>query len=299
MQPKSETLEDFYNRYPAKRPAAYDPTKPSETGNFNVYRRDSCNRYAPYNRRDYYKISLIRGQGNLYFADKTIEIDRNALVFFNPQVPYAWEAISDEQAGHFCLFTDGFINAKGNESILDSPLFQVGCNPVFFLTPKQDDHIGELFEKMLCERDSDYAHKFELLRNYVNLVIHEALKIHPAEAHLPTSASGRIASLFIELLERQFPVDSIEHSLKLRTANDYAERLSIHPNHLNRAVKEITGKTTTDHISERIVREARALLMHTDWSVSQIGYSLGFEYPAYFNNFFKKQTQATPRSLRK
>jgi AraC-like DNA-binding protein len=68
---------------------------------------------------------------------------------------------------------------------------------------------------------------------------------------------------------------------------------------LNRVVKEVTGKTTTDHISERITREAKALLLHTDWSVSQIGYCLGFEYPAYFNNFFKKQTNLTPNSIRK
>jgi AraC-like DNA-binding protein len=214
-------------------------------------------------------------------------------------VPYAWEAVSEVQAGYFCLFTDGFIHTKGNESVLESPLFQVGCNPVFFLTPEQDAHVGHIFEKMLSERDSDYPHKFELLRNYVNLVIHEALKMNPAEPHHPTSGSARIASLFLELLERQFPVDSVEHSLALRTAHDYADRLSVHPNHLNRAVKEITGKTTTEHISDRIVREARALLLHTDWSVSQIGYSLGFEYPAYFNNFFKKQTQLTPLSLRK
>lgn len=69
-------------------------------------------------------------------------------------------------------------------------------------------------------------------------------------------------------------------------------------NHLNRAVKEVTGKTTTEHISDRVVKEAKALLKHTDWSVSQIAYSLGYEYPNYFNNFFKKQTGVTPRALR-
>lgn len=297
---RSETLADFYKRYPAIYQTQPGAVPHQALGTFNVNSRDSCNRYAPYNRRDYYKISLIIGQGNLYYADKTIEIDRTALVFFNPQVPYAWEATSEKQSGYFCLFTADFIHAQGNVSILESPLFQIGGSPVFFIDKKQEAELCAIFEKMLAERDSEYIYKYDLLRTYVNLVIHEAMKFRPADTqHHHPSASSRIASLFIELLERQFPVDSIEHSLKLRTANDYASHLSIHPNHLNRAVREVTGKTTTEHITGRIVKEAKALLMHTDWSVAEIAYCLGFEYPAYFNNFFKKQTTLTPRSFRK
>jgi AraC-like DNA-binding protein len=297
---RSETLADFYKRYPAIYQTQPGAVPRQALGAFNVNSRDSCNRYAPYNRRDYYKISLIIGQGNLYYADKTIEINRTALVFFNPQVPYAWEATSEKQGGYFCLFTADFIHAQGNVSILESPLFQIGGSPVFFIDKKQEVELCAIFEKMLAERDSEYIYKYDLLRTYVNLVIHEALKFRPADTqHHHPSASSRIASLFIELLERQFPVDSIEHSLKLRTANDYASHLSIHPNHLNRAVREVTGKTTTEHITGRIVKEAKALLMHTDWSVAEIAYCLGFEYPAYFNNFFKKQTTLTPRSFRK
>ncbi|WP_235917492.1 helix-turn-helix domain-containing protein [Hymenobacter busanensis] len=70
-------------------------------------------------------------------------------------------------------------------------------------------------------------------------------------------------------------------------------------NHLNRAVKEATGKPTTVHIAERIIGEAKALLHHTSWSTAEIAYSLGFEYPTYFNNFFKKHTGTTPLAFRK
>jgi AraC-like DNA-binding protein len=100
------------------------------------------------------------------------------------------------------------------------------------------------------------------------------------------------------LLERQFPIDSPTHHFKLKTANDFATRLSVHVNHLNRAVKEVTGKTTTAHISERIITEAKALLRHTDWNISEIGYCLGFEEPTHFNNFFKKQTSLSPTAFR-
>ena len=52
------------------------------------------------------------------------------------------------------------------------------------------------------------------------------------------------------------------------------------------------------HISERIVAEAKALLKHTDWNISEIAYALGFDYPTYFNNFFKEHSGATPSSYR-
>ena len=123
--------------------------------------------------------------------------------------------------------------------------------------------------------------------------------MQPSEAQVKSNnASSRIASLFFELLERQFPIYSPEHVLQLRTANDFAERLSIHVNHLNHAVKEVTGKTTSEHISGRIANEAIALLKHTEWNISEIGYCLGFEYPANFNLFFKRQTMAAPKSFR-
>jgi AraC-like DNA-binding protein len=86
--------------------------------------------------------------------------------------------------------------------------------------------------------------------------------------------------------------------LKLKTAQDYANHLSIHVNSLNRAVKEITGKSTTTLIAERITAEATTLLRYTDWSVADIAYALGFEYPNYFSNFFKKATSHTPKFYR-
>jgi AraC-like DNA-binding protein len=74
--------------------------------------------------------------------------------------------------------------------------------------------------------------------------------------------------------------------------------LHVHVNYLNSAVKEVTGKPTTAHIADRIITEARALLQHTDWSIAEIAYALGFEYPTYFNNFFKKKTGEIPKAVR-
>jgi AraC-like DNA-binding protein len=112
------------------------------------------------------------------------------------------------------------------------------------------------------------------------------------------NATERVASLFLELLERQFPVEGPVNPLKLRSAKDFAKSLSVHINHLNHAVKDITGKSTTAHIADRIVNEAKVLLRHTDWNIADIAYALGFEYPSYFNNYFKRMTGTNPTTLR-
>lgn len=298
---RSESLEAFYKRNAAQngiKPPSLEGLKKG-TGHLNVYRReDFCKgRVTPYNRRDFYKVSLVIGRGTLYYADKGISVDQDALLFSNPTIPYSWEP-AGPQAGYFTLFTENFITLE-SRSLNEANLFRAGGTPVFFPTPDQVARISDIFEKMLVELDSDYIHKYDVLRNYLSLVLHEALKLRPADSYFQhTNASARIASLFIELLERQFPIDTPDHVLRFKRATDYASRLSVHVNHLNRAVKEVTGKTTTEHIADRITNEAKALLRHTDWNVSEIAYSLGFEYPAYFNNFFKKQTDQTPRSFR-
>lgn len=270
---------------------------PSQSSShFNVFRTEEyCNKPTSYNRRDFYKINLVLGTGRLIYADKGMDIDRPALIFFNPMVPYMWDT-GTVYSGYFCIFTEQFLVT----SLQDSPLYKIGTTPVFFLENDQVAFLTSLFQRMLEEVNNDYVYKYDLSRNYVNLIIHEALKLKPDTNYFRHSnASERIASMFIELLDRQFPVGSIQYSLQLRTANDFASALSVHVNHLNSAVRKVTGKTTTMHITERVVSEAKALLLHTNWNVSEIAYSLGFEYPTYFNNFFKKQTGLTPLSFRK
>lgn len=269
-------------------------------GHFNVFSRTNTLKGSAYRRRDYYKISLIIGTGRLYYADKWIEVDRPSLLFSNPGLPYAWEPISGAQGGYYCLFTETFIADGHNDILHRFPIFRIGAQPLFFVDEDQQKDISDIFHKMMVEIDTTYSYKYDLLRTYVHLIIHQALKMQPvAEFRKHINANARITELFLELLERQFPVDGHDHALELKTAAQFAQNLSVHVNHLNRAIKDTTGKTTTQHISDRIVKEARTLLLHSDWTISEIGYSLGFEYPTYFNNFFKKHTQVTPLSIRK
>jgi len=268
---------------------------------FKIYEVDSSFKALPiFSRRDFYKISINTGHAVIRYGEDLIDVEGTFLFFGNPNIKYSWEVFESIKTGYACVFSDEFIKAgERSESLHESPLFKIGAPTVFRLNDLQAAFMTLVFDKIYLEQGTDYVFKGDLIRCYISLIIHETLKIQPYVNTIKHhNAASRITSMFIELLEKQFPIESKERPLRLRTPQDFAKNLSLHINHLNRAVREITGKPITSHISERVVSEAKALLKHTDWSISDIGYALGFEYPSYFNNYFKRLTGTVPKSVR-
>ena len=254
-----------------------------------------------YSRKDFYKICLTTGESVIHYADKSYKTDGKTILFFgNPRIPYSWETLSTTYVGYTCLFSEGFLKlSEHSDSMLQSPLFKLGGTPILNIRPEQREFLNGIFRKMIEEQKTDYSYKDDLIRNYIQLIIHEALKLQPSENYTQNkNAASRLTNVFLELLERQFPVESPDAPLQLRTAKDYADNLAVHVNHLNRSLKETTGKSTITLINERIISEAKAILQHTDWNIADVAYALGFEYTTYFNNFFKRMTGSNPKAIR-
>ena len=277
-----------------------------DIGHFNVFNIE--NMYAsckakpemPYNRRTYYKVSLINGQNTVEYANKTLQIKEYGILFATPKIPYRYTPLNQNQAGHFCVFTKDFLPpSKIGLDIDQLNVFSNQSDFVFQITKEQYLQVKTIFEKMHEEINTNYEFKYDLLRNYLMELIHYGQKLTPI---LPETASKtaatRITSLFIELLERQFPIENTTQSLVLKTPKDYAAALNVHVNHLNKVLKDTIGKTTSEIVSSRINQEAKILLKQTNWNVSEIAYSLGFDEVAHFSNFFKKHTGASPNIFR-
>ena len=279
-------------------------TLPPETGQFNVFRVEDLMRgyhQKPpmgFDRRAFYKISLLRGRSRVEYADQAVDIGHAALWFATSRTPYRWLPYDPAQTGYFCIFTDDFLLPTNGGKILQQlPVFQPGTCPVLPLTDPDYAAIAAVFQKMTQEIASGYAYKYDLLRAYLLELIYLGQKLQPTMAPAP-SAAGRLAARFTDLLERQFPLATPQQTLRLRTATDYANQLTVHVNHLNKVLKDATGLTTTALIAHRVAQEARLLLKQTTWTVSEIAESLGFADVAHFCHFFKRQTGQVPGAFR-
>lgn len=295
---KIETIEEFYKKKFDWMPGNFK----NEIGHFNVFNLEPFvgekAQPVPYKRRDFYKIMLVKGNSKVHYADKVVEVKKQALSFSNPQIPYKWEHLDNISEGSFCIFNQHFFHQYGN--LNQYSVFQPNGTHIFELTDEQVEKIVAIYKRMFEEINSEYLYKYDVLRNLVFELLHFAMKMDPSAniENQQLNASQRISTLFLELLERQFPIDDTHQKIHLRTASDFANQLNVHVNHLNKAVKETTQKTTSQIIAERVLQESKILLKHSNWNVSEIAYALGFTEVTNFNNFFKKHLQLSPLKFR-
>lgn len=292
--PKNESVTEFekrnlflQNSVSADMPFRFFSSADCLSGNPILYRR-----------RDFYKVSLLDGNYVVHYADESIKVAGVSLSFFSPSVPYTIEEIEErENAGYF-IFTEAFYDAYFREYIQSFPLFQKAEKPIFLLSKEQINAVKELFVKIEKQQVSDYHLKNDLIRNTINELMHYANSLHPAsERHHQLSSKQRLVTIFNELLDRQFPVNE-EHAQNIRSASYFADVLHIHVNYLNRVLKELTGKSTSELLYDRLFKESIILLKHTNSSISEIAYNLGFKDTSHFNHFFKKKANHTPSFYR-
>ncbi|UII19027.1 helix-turn-helix domain-containing protein [Fulvivirga ligni] len=266
----------------------------SEIGPYN----EEVNVDKPAKQSGSYKVLVLQGAGSIHYADRVMKVPGQVLIFSNPLAPYDECHFERAQNGYSATFNNEFFYEYG--SLNKYPVFQPMGNHVFELSKDQLDWVISRFLKMNDEIQGSYEFKYDILKILIQELIHFAMKLKPVQiAHEPGNGADRIMAMFTELLAQQFPLHHAKPRIELRRASDFAERLNIHPNHLNRALKKTTNKTTTQLISERILMEARVLIKQTSWNVAEIAFALGFEEPTHFNNFFKKHMNTSPLLYRR
>jgi AraC-like DNA-binding protein len=197
------------------------------------------------------------------------------------------------------MFSNDFIRKEEWGFLLNTPLLDLTLDQAIFLSKEALETVKKLFMKMMEVSQTDDGMKEEMMHSILHLIIYEAVRGKEERPQkMQHNAAQRTVELFLLLLDRQFPVDYPQRKLEMRSATDYAQRLSIHVNHLNRVVKQVTGKTTTDIIASRITKEAIRLLKDTQLNIAEVAYALGFEEPASFTGFLKRKTGKGPKEVR-
>ncbi|WP_158798963.1 AraC family transcriptional regulator [Pedobacter sp. L105] len=251
-----------------------------------------------YSRRDFFKISLVKAEGKVHYADHSVIASGTVLAFTNPIIPFMWEKTGARQTGFVCIFTEAFFTHYG--TITEFPVFRNAANGILLLNSEQEKVFRAYFEKIYSELHGSYEFKYDLLRSLVMEVVHAAQKLQPVklQSSNKTKAAERLVRLFKDQLEQQFPIELNRRSIRLRTAADFAESLHVHINHLNKTLKKMTGLTTMQLINDRIIQEAKLILKGTTWTIAEIAGCLGFEEPNHFSAFFRCRCGIAPNRFR-
>jgi AraC family transcriptional activator of pobA len=111
------------------------------------------------------------------------------------------------------------------------------------------------------------------------------------DAREPEDADVQLQRRFARLLERDFA--------RHHDAAHYADALAVPPAALSRALAEVTGRSTKELVTDRVMLEAARLLRFTDLTVGEVAHRAGFTDPLYFSRAFKRHTGVAPTDYRR
>ena len=267
---------------------------PLDARYFSIKNRDKypVADYISPNRRQFFKIfHMTAGTGILTVGLHQYLLGHGDIAFLHPDEMMSWQTTSVATGGHFCLIHPNYFDHDTDHvlQLLRSYPYFKASKAVIQLTASQSVTVNQYFELIAKEDESDNADKKQAILLHLQLILLEAQRAGKNLADIPVPESYGYIYGFLSLLESSFQVQGTETAVKIKTAAEFADQLNIHPNYLNSLVKEHTGKTLRKHIQERLLYEAKSLLIQTDWDINNISDGLGFSGHAAFTSFFKKK----------
>ncbi|MEM8908845.1 MAG: AraC family transcriptional regulator [Bacteroidota bacterium] len=253
----------------------------------------------PY-RKYFFKIMLILDGTIMMNNNKnSAHLGNNSLFFSGEGHIQSWESIAPMR-GFVIYFTSDFYSLvhKKNKLHLDFPFFTPNAAMNINITPGETDHFTRTCENLISITQQVASSKEDLLRSYLNIILLEAKNLYQQKlgtVAIKEDSDKRIYDRFNNLLERQYLATK---DRVLKSVQEFADVLNIHPNHLSYVIKNLTGKTALQNIHDRKLIEAKSLLRQTTKTVSEIAYDLHFDNPTHFTRFMKKKTGQTPLQFR-
>lgn len=247
-------------------------------------------------RHDYYTVLLIKkAQGKHLIDFESYSLNDLQIYFITPgQVHQVVEETMS--IGYTMVFSIEFLiqNNIPISFINDLNLFNnYNQNPPLDLPLDQLDGLTYYCEEMIAYQRKNHKFKTAATGALLKLFLISCNQFctRPIEQTQQLEAGNAILKNFKNLVD--------EHYLTWHHTSDYANALNITPDHLNRTIKSLIGKTAKNYIQSRITIAAKRLLYFSSLSAKEIGYQLGFSEPANFSAFFKKNTSLSPSQFKK
>jgi AraC family transcriptional regulator, transcriptional activator of pobA len=256
-------------------------------------------RQAPF-RHEFYALALRHSGSN----KEVMGLPLQSQLFFNsPYQVITWDILPD-WTGYYIIFDREFVgsNPAWQNFVVEFPFFRLDKYIPFDL-PEQDRLFADnLFARIFEEYHSDNADKFAFIQTYTQLLLHLTkryflkLNVDDEGGQENRTADILLVARFQSMVESMISHEDGEG--EVRQPSFYADKLNVHPNHLNAVVKRISGKTASAIIQQHLITAAKSLLRQTTLSIKEISFRMHFTEPTHFNAFFRKHTGSTPQQFR-
>ncbi len=232
---------------------------------------------------------ISQGSGTHTIDFKTYSIRPHQLYFLTPGQVHSWQLAADTQ-GFNLFFEPNFFRTRLGNRLHQYPFYHSHQHLPLLEITQQQTLFKDLFAYAYQEYEQHQINRSEVFLSFVHILLESANRLY--DQQLPQTAThyyDRIRQ-FEVLLEGQF--------IQVRTVSEYAAQMGLTPNHLNHICQTVLGKTASQLLHERLLIEAKRLLIHTPQSVKEVGFQLGFDDSSYFVRFFKKHSGCTPIEFR-
>ena len=261
-----------------------------------IQRNDYPHKTILPHRHSYFELCIFtNGAGEHEIDFKTYPIKPPSIHLLSPGQVHLIRR-GDNYEGYLLVFSRDFYNLrfKGLEIIPGYPLASHLPNgPV--LNMDQDEFTD--FISIIANIEKEFSQLSpeteEIIISFLNIFF---LRLRNRFAALSGAGNQKpeparmLVNKFNQLVDRRFD--------QIHQVSDYAELLGESALQLNRAVKNLTGKTAGELIIERLILEAKRLLLYSELNNKEIAYKLNYEDPSYFSRIFRKKTGYTPTEFR-
>lgn len=249
----------------------------------------------PHKHNSYLCVLFTKGSGIHEIDFNIYTVKAGNLFVISPGKTHHWE-LSDDIDGYIFTHTKDFYDLHfSHNSISNFPFFQsVQNSPSIELEVNQIPEIVALFEAMLSEYQNKKILKHQVLISYSDIMYAILSRIYLKDQTEQIVNHGLYSQKFNEL-EKLIE----KHFLTEKSPSKYASMMNITPKHLNRITQSIIGKTTSEVILDRVLLEAKRIMLHTSKTFTEISIGLGYEDYAYFSRLFKQKTGFTPSQFLK
>ena len=249
----------------------------------------------PHSHNFYLCVLFTKGTGTHEIDFNSYTIEPGMVFFLKPGQTHFWK-FDTKPEGFIFFHSQEFYELKYLDHTLSSfPFYYSNQNPPFLQlsTEKLVDisiHFTELFKEY---RENNMLREAKIT-NLINYIYIELTRVYTADVTIEKLGSTSYAQI-LEQLETLINI----HFYSQKLPKFYASQLNITTKHLNRVVQKTINKTTSQLISERILLEAKRLIVHSSDNLAGIANTLEFSDYAYFSKFFKSKIGLTPMEFRK